>query len=1154
MSEGQTEVSLEDRYVAQSVPIRIDDADPDFIPTQQSQGYAESDFWSSAERSINSPVEEILEISLANTRMINLLTFKVSRFPCSVRVEWCDADGVWLPFEYESNDVQSTRYPTYTPVSLVVSESVPSVVNRANTKAHPQHYGSSHWRSEEWKTQPVSTSKIRFVLRRNPGGYPPRTVTGSIAAYSLALNQVRIGYRVSSLLDIPKIQPGQTSYESSQDVLGSDVFYSTYRQNAPKAIDSDTDTYWRSEPQPVNYSVVPLYLDVRDQNGAAQVVDRFYVDPVTPGVHCNLYYSEDEPTGDFTGAAQIVPFSERTEVGNTRVTADSIVLQGGDASVAVEVSPDYTSVDTASAWWVGLDVSMAEPKGFPTGDYFEIFSLGGVSLIQDQLSLSVSVVNSPVSIDIPLPPEYDAGLNLKVVLAYYPPGATAGTEDAVVVVTAANSSYFYEETDFSSVAEQHGVGAVRIGTSNINQELRVAIGIKGVVVKASALTQEDQEWFLAEGEAYVRDDRVHPRLSRGANANVVLRMHRQFYSPTNQFGLIGGSTDRMDSNIWTPINRDYVLKKGYLDFPPTRAKYWKFEFTQLCPSVFETFQVIDRNILCFPEALVSEQGIVGPQTSREFSPHGVSTMINGVLGNDGYSAALTALQSSTADISVDAQASSALVFTDPDQADQASDFGWIWQYQPWHMGSQSPRWTEKGPHPYSQIRVSHRTKIAYFVGIRELVPHRLDYTTSDDVSEYRERFQDASLIDVFEDLDLTRNGIVAQASGAAFESKTFTSFLDVRGVQFATIQTGQVQVLPDDDFDSPDLLDWVGYGDSIPMRESKSLVRIARGYDPNDYSVIDTKTYGELDALTYGEIEGLQTQEDVNNLSEGGMASKGSYLPMGLGEVTARALVSSSSQLGAPITIEIVSGENGSGIVVASSQTVIPFGKIVEISASYSPEDLYYSTANTYGQVQDEIVGLDATYGDVEALTYAEMENSSGTIDVTGVSARIRQQGAVQDEYLVHKFGLYDDPISWSFSADGGATWWSAPGVRNRATGVVMLPQIGREFRWRADFAQAGASVSALAVRPWYGSRRFTAEGNHDLDQSGSNQSGWDNYPSLAQHPLWKTPLEYVDFDYVAPPAVPGPFWRNLVPNPGAAGESLDQWTVENMRVERMED
>lgn len=83
---------------------------------------------------------------------------------------------------------------------------------------------------------------------------------------------------------------------------GVDFLNNTYRsavsRNAATNISTqltlDSDAYWLSKPNPSKFGIECLYLDVRDPNGNAQVIDRILVNPVTPGPYFHVYYSTDD--------------------------------------------------------------------------------------------------------------------------------------------------------------------------------------------------------------------------------------------------------------------------------------------------------------------------------------------------------------------------------------------------------------------------------------------------------------------------------------------------------------------------------------------------------------------------------------------------------------------------------------------------------------------------------------------------------------------------------------------------------------------------------------------------------------------------------------------------------------------------------------------
>ena len=1423
--------------------LRIDSVDPAAltgIGARSSRGTGD-DMWASTSRPQASDVQEVLEIDLGSRRLVNLLTFEASRFPCVITGEWYDGE-TWSPLSHvlEENTVSSSmatrRVLPVAPVRMTIADSVPKTVGLNRDLPHPQHFGSSHWVAETWKVVPVRAVKIRFVIQRHLNGEGPTTMAGLPADYSVAMRRVRVGYRVASDRDIPVSRTVEgEDFEASRDLLGSRVTHSIYRQGAFKAIDGNRKTAWRSEPQPINYAVVPFYIDMRTSDGDGQVIDKFFVDPTTPGVHCNLYYSNEDPVGDFLGGNAPIPTEFLTEVGVAKAINDAkaevekpTMIEFPSAEQAgAEVSNVFTRLDYTGDWWIGIDADALVPS--TDNQIRPIISLGATRIYQ-QSGLIHLANQAGDEAWIQLPPEHVEGVRYRLVISNHKATARRPAYVRLRYVAIGYSVDAQVEKTMTLTPE----GAIRIGLHpDPESDLTAAMRIRGLVIKAQSLNDDDTEdWFGEEGEAYVRDDQTFPQAQRNTHLNAVLRLHPAFYKTgVNSFGLVGGDGDRISQAVWTPVGRDFILSKGFLTFPPVKARYWKMEFTQLAPRLLENPFSFDRNVLCFPPNVVATSNAVGPQTTRTYMPHGTSAMVDNIeAAATMYADAISALRSSGAT----PDATKALVVSDPTQADQASELGWIWQYQPWHSGSISPRWSQPGKHFYEIISVRHRSKVAYFVGIREVVPYVTEHGAEDDTEEYVERFQSTNNIDEIKATVLTADGMIAQTSSAEITSTTMKSYLKVRGVQFATMQTGSVQVLTDPDFlsEGDAFYDYYqAYGDATLDRIEDNRVLVKRGASEGGGSGgggdAGGYTYGEMEAYTYGELEGLVTYGGGDSAvpqaySEGGIVCTEYYKPMGAGEVTARVKVSSEKTLVVPVTVEILSAPAYGAKVLAAAESEVAAGSPVDIVATFTPDSLV-GDGRTYGELEglseeigdvpdgppdtdvgpgstssasrtymgehqtsstpdfpggsaklyyrfdpassgvisfdthlstgttaiavtagsanvspmndsnghggftaqvtagttlefevtstgvadvllrstsigdttlwdpnaieptgaakydvgpgtysgagtaiqphkigitdytyvagapvvlptyrflpsqsgrmsmdvllsepigDEVEGWfvnvfaasgasnvqqtnidgkvqtlfdatagqevvirvsaaalnssglvpaptkiilrlsdensttlwdpgiaagdgvegDTTWGFLERFTYGELEEAEG--DETGtVTVRVRQKGASSEEFTVHRIALYDDPIAWSFSVDDGNTWHRAPGVRNEPKGVLMFPEAGSDLRWKAQIAKADATITALHIRPWYGSKRAPADYAHDLEYKGSSVSSWDNLPSLPQHPMWKIKNIPVEFVF-EPPKPLEPFWRNLVPNPSGEGSYREQWKV----------
>lgn len=1106
-------------------------------------------FWSSTARPVDSTHTEVLELRLGSRRNVNSLAFEVSRFPLVLGVEWQDQDGTWHPFRYRQQDLTNQQDLTPRrdipgqPVQVLVSKAVPHrLVNRRTNTGHTQHFGKRHWLPEHWKVNPVTTDRVRFRLKRNKRGQPPVGTNGQPVAYSVALRNVKVGFKVEDSSDLPSDTP---DIGTGTDLLDNSILYSVYRQKASRAIDGDITTAWLSEPQPINYAVVNYILDTRDGAGVGEVIDSFYVDPLTPGVHLNLYHSDEEPIGDFLGSKTAVPPVFRTEVGNPigyfppNATVPLWQSYGIDPVTEAELqtgiglSSGFVRLDLSQPWWVGLD--LIELGSTDDADQRPFLSLGGAMLYRDGASL-IFELQSGDTVEVPLDPEvHVTGQRCKIVVAYVP-----GTKDQD-----ANLRVAYKVDGFDKVTSALAAdltdstpASIRVGLHpDPASPLISSMGLFGLVLKEEGWTEDTEDWFLDEGATYVADPTWETD-DRFTSANALIRLHPMWVSDTNIFGIVGGNEERLSTGVvWTPVPRDFTLRKGFIHLPPTRAKYWKFEFTQLSPHVYEAAQTILRTVQVFPAAVVALHDQVGAGPSLDFS-QGPTASTGDMTAIAQYSAALQTLQTLANTDATPADAS-ALVVKSPQQATDVASVGWIWQFQPWHTGALAPGWPLPSRHVYERIPLRHSTKVAYFAGLLEVTPYRTDYRVNDDTPEYVEHFYDDLYIDPDSvvGLDQDDDGIVSNSSYATFSSQTMVSYKSVRGLQFATVQTGKVEVLPDPTFVDPDLSDFYApYGDAQVDWVSEGFVEVQRGWVPKTYGDLEAYTYSDLEAMTYGAMEG---NVSPTGAAEGGFQSQ-PYTPIGQGRLDAKVFVSAETNVD-PISVEIVSFETNT---VVSEKTVrLRPGEVTEIDTEFTAGAI--TTFHTYQDWAGDPDGTGSLYSDLEAFTYADLEADLETD--TRVYVRVRQSGGSQDSFRIHKMALYVDPIVWSFSVDDGATWFTALDVKNDPSGVLIFPTPGVSLKWRAEFYRSNATVSALHIRPWYGTRAATVHPAHDLASIGPTFSGYDHFPDLYDHPIWKAKDTPVETIYVVP--VDTTVWRNLHPNPSSEGTDAEWIEVDGGTV-----
>lgn len=124
----------------------------------------------------------------------------------------------------------------------------------------------------------------------------PRVVGSDIKAYQKdGVNAlVSEGREVSLRFRILSTAP-----DSDRDCTGS-LYRTVAIVKDPETIRSSVgeleDAYWLSAPNPSKFACESLYLDTTSF-GEAQVIDHIMIDPVTPGIYMNMYYSNDPVAG-----------------------------------------------------------------------------------------------------------------------------------------------------------------------------------------------------------------------------------------------------------------------------------------------------------------------------------------------------------------------------------------------------------------------------------------------------------------------------------------------------------------------------------------------------------------------------------------------------------------------------------------------------------------------------------------------------------------------------------------------------------------------------------------------------------------------------------------------------------------------------------------
>lgn len=887
-------------------------------------------FWSTPARPATSPLQEVMQITLSSERIINFVSFEASNFPVDISLEYYDTrTRAWVPVL----DVNGSP-------GLVVKRSIldsrpgviPSVTSMTG-HTHPQHSFTGHWRFLEFVATPFKARDLRVILQRTTRGTPPTNVFGQDTDYSVAVRGFYCGYRVNSRSDIPKTQPltaspsQYVSFATATDALGSAVQYSL-RVNRPSnllAAASD-NAVWKSEPQPVPWAVVNLYVDTRDLRGDPQLIDRFLMEPLYDGVRFNLYWSAEEPDGSFAPSEDPIPYPLISTLDESDVVTD--VLHGGnqnkDKVGYVDIDNRFLGFDPGRPWWVGGLLAFkfehgAQMTATPLLDFgeFYIAMTPFGPRVTTRHGDSLLVRTDPMSIGTPFH-----------FMAAYANGALQfwirqGTVDyyGAMTVTVPLDRY-----GMANSLRFGGFQGINPGVANFD--------LAGLVVKTDeSISDELAAEFFDDFDDFVEGDRV---------SNSLLRYHESFSTASYREGFIGGPPDRYAALEWNPIARDFLLRKGYLMVPPTKARYWKFEFCGLVPQPYEIFKPIRRIVRTFiPKMWVPYPDPATLQASIRQSFPGVLTSIeNGVTSS--YRDA-SVVSTGTGGIGKGYTATTARVIRNSDVRGAVSGQYFVWNYLPLHSGAAIPCFEKRQVHDYETLTVDHVDKIGYFVGLKSIQPFRLDYVATDDTPEYVETFTDLTNIDNDGNwlLDEDHHFHTGNAHYAEAHSIPFTSNRVVRAVQFATQQSEPLQILPDDDFLDPEHSSWLSVGDATLAPELTThqvlgtMLQIDRSPQGGSWGQIElgASDWLSTEAFTFGGLESPDTPPSTI----GGVSSLARGVPLG-GQVHVAARVIAPTGLTEPLHVQIY--DEASDRVLADEEVTVEANKVTEWYSSYALDDL----------------------------------------------------------------------------------------------------------------------------------------------------------------------------------------------------------------------
>lgn len=1094
----------------------------------------DQNFWSTPTRPNTDRTREVMEISLNAPQRINLISFSLAHFPHRAWVQYMDTDGVWKTMVQDSG----------LHASVAVQESVPLVVSsgvNSSSKIHYQHFGAGHWVPYRLKVQPVTATRLRIVLARIPANAVPISTLREKVNYSLGVKELMVGYEAANALDVPNVnRSGDVVTESSviastTDILGSPVEY-VVRQNRATDLLAGRGV-WKSGPQPLATAVVNLYADARDSQGNPQIVERFFLDPLHTASTVNIYYSLDEPD-PAVFRAQDIPLAFPA----TRPFGAAPPAPGADG-ISFPITTSFLDLDNKSVQFdprspfqLGMQVQPQFPST-DTGDsviyddgvlkiFFGPDPSGTVLTSVFQVSLGTILLSWPGL-------TFDFNARLRFVLEFDGSDLTIYTP---LQITGEGGDEGAEYQSITSMSGEVPVGTARPATLRIggsltedpSQAVPANARLSSMYVKQGNPDGiEEFKKYWVSPSAFV----VTPEYPRGKQTtdNAILR-----YDPAQQtagveslnpYGFLGGPGVVYETVRWTPIGRDYALKKGFYSFDPTRARFFKFEFSNLIAEPYETNQPVVLTAKIFPDqSNTSSSAEKATAESANTGGSGVQVNIERSAINrfdDQNRLTTTGAQATTPTFSSTYLPTEAQYVRDPQGAALMAQTAPYWNFSKHQPNVTMPRQSTTGQHYYETVTVQTNSRVAYFVGLSKIVMYRQNRQIADDEDQYLELFHDDHDL-IYEEgvpnWSLGEGKIYTSPSLGApvvMTSQPLNSFRVVRGLQFATTQSPPKQLLTDPDFDDLSLQYWQPLGDATIQPDPYfntdvgSLVKITRAGEAVTWgSMEENGTWNQIEDLDPNPY--MPTYESITGSilpgTQGGIQSFQPLAVSQIGKLYAAARVLAPETLSAPVILQLL---NGDGTVLAQESATVTAGQITEWSVEYN---IGTGGVPSGTLLWSAVEALAADWDGLEAIgTWNDVAAGEVLRDIYDVKVQLFQDQATSDVFYVDNISVFNDAIMWEFSRDGGQTFWPVWDIRNDPNGVFLFPDGdeqeptgGSAIVWRVTGAAGDLSVSALQIRPWFDSVMRGMPSKYTVQKGGPNRTPLDQNPDVIDDPMFK--------------------------------------------------
>jgi hypothetical protein len=1100
-------------------------------------------FWSSAPRGYGDQANEMMTVTLSSARLINYVSLDLPHFPAQYSLAYRGTDNRW----------HWIAGPNGVVLQFIISGSVPSLVNSAaalTSGVNPYPYGAGHWIHYDEPIAPVTagailvagTRALQTVININPGQLP-RDASGRTCPYPLGVRGLDFGYRVINRTDVPytsrhpEIITERQVFAVAEDINGSPVQL-TMREN--RASDLLNGTPWKCAPQPFSSAVVNLYADARDPSGNPQVIDRFYIEPTTSGVSLNLYYTTSAPGSGFEAVDTPLTAASVQAEGSVPPAPDSEGLLFGNAIGWLTLGTQATGIAFTQPWWAAWEI---EPLfGSADGGSYMICDTGIVQLWYQAGTWKISAANGtavlaswPAAHSANDRLQFAAGWDGALLYAWSAQGTSCR-------MTPASSLPVTSQFWFGAPqpAAQAALGLVSIWPGNFR--------LTSFILKQEAPAPDPVAGGIpAQFTAFAAGPQAYTAPATGpgpTTVNACCRFDLSLVTGSlSPYGFAGGIGSAWTASAWIPIQQSWKMTTGYLQFTPVLAAGFRFEFTDLLAEPYEFYTATPQKARVFPTAPPDTRASAPPQApptrsassaaaSGANTPAGVTSyppsadtgmVVNSSLAPQNFYADQP--QARVPPAAGAALPTEALYGTDPYAADELQRRGGsMFNFQTWQSCPQgAPRQQVTGTEIYQEVSVTAASRIGYFAGLSGLTMLREDYTAASDTAEYIDTFGDTA--------GISPASLAAPVTGttipwtwtpgllsvpaslppgavAQLTSPVLNGLHQYTGIQFASVQSAPVQLLPDPGFANPALPFVTNVGDALPLAVSEvtssplgSMIMVTRSPGQLTWNAM-MASYPLWSAFTGPALTWTQLQGIPETSPYGGVAYTGAPVAVSAaGRVHIAGRVFAAQALTAPLYLQLLDGATNA--VLAEQQVTVSGGSVTEWYASYTLGLPQAASTYNWNQVSAAYPLWSATAGQAWTGIDTYVPPLGNTL-----SWQLVQYGLTSDTWGVDNVSVFEDSIAWQFSHDGGAHWHPAWDISANPAGALVFPPpapgMGTQLQWKLLGYRPNVTVSTIAIRPWYTCYPRGVPPRIPGLPHGPNVSHLDYYGPIEKDPYWQ--------------------------------------------------